>query len=124
VSCGGAATGAGAGAGAGVAARAGVAAATRRPLPPFTPAHEALRAERRAWIAAELTPHVEGFRLIMVNFAWERLTMALGAVAAADAVFERTLAFVRERDAVAASSSRSRRVEHQRRASAATASFI
>jgi acyl-CoA dehydrogenase len=48
-----------------------------------------------------LGPEHEGFRLIMVNFAWERLTMALGAVAAADAVLERTIAFVRERAAVA-----------------------
>ncbi len=40
-----------------------------------------------------------GFKLIMANFAWERLSMALGAVAGMDAVLERTEAFVREREA-------------------------
>jgi acyl-CoA dehydrogenase len=33
------------------------AAASARPLPPLTPAHEALRAEVRAYVAAELAPH-------------------------------------------------------------------
>jgi acyl-CoA dehydrogenase len=36
-----------------------------------------------------------GFYLIMANFQWERLLMALGAVGAMQVVFERTLAFVR-----------------------------
>lgn len=40
-----------------------------------------------------------GFKLIMANFAWERLSMALGAVAGMDAVLERTERFVREREA-------------------------
>ncbi|MDO8209448.1 acyl-CoA dehydrogenase family protein [Conexibacter sp. CPCC 206217] len=38
-----------------------------------------------------------GFRLIMVNFAWERLMMALGALGALDVVLERTVAFLRSR---------------------------
>jgi acyl-CoA dehydrogenase len=40
-----------------------------------------------------------GFRLIMANFAWERLLMALGSVAGMQAAFERTVAFCRERRA-------------------------
>ncbi len=40
-----------------------------------------------------------GFKLIMANFQWERLTMALGAVAAMQLAFEKTLAFTREREA-------------------------
>ncbi|GAC1436263.1 MAG: acyl-CoA dehydrogenase family protein [Solirubrobacteraceae bacterium] len=41
----------------------------------------------------------QGFYLIMANFQWERLLMALGAVAAMQAAFERTLAFALERRA-------------------------
>ena len=36
-----------------------------------------------------------GFYLIMANFQWERLLMALGAIGAMQACFEQTLAFVR-----------------------------
>ena len=36
----------------------------------------------------------QGFYLIMANFQWERLLMALGAVGAMQACFEQTLAFV------------------------------
>ncbi len=39
-----------------------------------------------------------GFYLIMANFQWERLLMALGAVGAMQACFEDTLRFVIERD--------------------------
>ncbi len=38
-----------------------------------------------------------GFYLIMANFQWERLLMALGAVGAMQAALERTLRYVRER---------------------------
>ena len=38
-----------------------------------------------------------GFYLIMANFQWERLLMALGAVGAMTACFEQTVAFVRGR---------------------------
>ena len=41
----------------------------------------------------------EGFMLIMANFQWERLAMALGAVGAMQAAWERTAAFARERQA-------------------------
>ena len=41
----------------------------------------------------------EGFALIMANFQWERLAMALGAVSAMQLAWERTAAFARERHA-------------------------
>ncbi len=40
-----------------------------------------------------------GFKLIMANFQWERLQMAIGAVAAAEVCFERTLRYALEREA-------------------------
>jgi acyl-CoA dehydrogenase len=40
-----------------------------------------------------------GFALIMANFQWERLLMALGAVAAMQQAYDRTVAHVRERRA-------------------------
>ncbi len=40
-----------------------------------------------------------GFYLIMANFQWERLLMALGALGGMQAAFEKTLAFARERRA-------------------------
>ncbi|HEV2813662.1 MAG TPA: acyl-CoA dehydrogenase family protein [Solirubrobacteraceae bacterium] len=39
----------------------------------------------------------EGFYLIMANFQWERLLMALGAVGAMQFAYERTVEFARER---------------------------
>ncbi len=39
-----------------------------------------------------------GFYLIMANFQWERLLMALGAVGGMQAAFEKTLAFALERE--------------------------
>jgi acyl-CoA dehydrogenase len=41
----------------------------------------------------------EGFKLIMANFQWERLAMALGAVGAMRLAWERTAAYARERHA-------------------------
>jgi acyl-CoA dehydrogenase len=41
----------------------------------------------------------EGFKLIMANFQWERLAMALGAVGAMTIAWERTAEFARERQA-------------------------
>jgi acyl-CoA dehydrogenase len=41
----------------------------------------------------------EGFKLIMANFQWERLAMALGAVGAMQLAWERTVQFARERRA-------------------------
>jgi acyl-CoA dehydrogenase len=40
-----------------------------------------------------------GFRLIMANFQWERLLMALGAVAGMEVALERTIAYARARRA-------------------------
>jgi acyl-CoA dehydrogenase len=41
----------------------------------------------------------DGFKLIMANFQWERLAMALGAVGAMQLAWERTAEFAREREA-------------------------
>ncbi len=41
----------------------------------------------------------EGFKLIMANFQWERLSMALGAVGAMTIAWERTATYARERQA-------------------------
>ena len=41
----------------------------------------------------------KGFHLIMANFQWERLLMALGAVGGMQALFERSLAYAKEREA-------------------------
>ncbi|MEA2305682.1 MAG: acyl-CoA dehydrogenase [Solirubrobacteraceae bacterium] len=41
----------------------------------------------------------DGFKLIMANFQWERLAMALGAVGAMQLAWERTAEFARERQA-------------------------
>ncbi|HMJ34945.1 MAG TPA: acyl-CoA dehydrogenase family protein [Baekduia sp.] len=41
----------------------------------------------------------EGFALIMANFQWERLVMALGAVGAMQVAYDKTVAFARERNA-------------------------
>jgi acyl-CoA dehydrogenase len=46
-----------------------------------------------------LGPEHEGFKLIMANFQWERLAMALGACAAMGLAWERTAQFARERTA-------------------------
>ncbi len=53
----------------------------------FVPAENLLGAEH------------EGFKLIMANFQWERLAMALGAVGAMTVAWERTAEFARERQA-------------------------
>jgi acyl-CoA dehydrogenase len=41
----------------------------------------------------------EGFKLVMANFQWERLVMALGAVGAMEEAFQRTLRYASERTA-------------------------
>jgi acyl-CoA dehydrogenase len=40
-----------------------------------------------------------GFRHIMQNFQWERISMALGAVGGMQATFDRTLEYAKEREA-------------------------
>ena len=46
-----------------------------------------------------LGEHNGGFRLIMANFAWERLLMAIGAVGAMDRVLEMAITYAGEREA-------------------------
>jgi acyl-CoA dehydrogenase len=41
----------------------------------------------------------QGFYLIMANFQWERLVMALGAVGAMQVAYDKTVAFAKERNA-------------------------
>ncbi len=41
----------------------------------------------------------KGFFQIMANFAWERLTLAMGAVSGAEALLEETIAYAKEREA-------------------------
>jgi acyl-CoA dehydrogenase len=55
----------------------------------------------------------EGFGLVMANFQWERLVMALGAVAAMQEALERTLAYTRERRAFGRPLTGHQAVRHQ-----------
>ncbi len=41
----------------------------------------------------------EGFKLIMANFAWERLLMAIGAIGGMDRLIEESVAYAKEREA-------------------------
>jgi len=54
-----------------------------------------------------------GFGLIMANFQWERLSMALGTVAAMQWAFDKTVAFAREREAFGRPISRFQVLRHQ-----------
>jgi acyl-CoA dehydrogenase len=53
-----------------------------------------------------------GFYLIMANFQWERLAMALGAVGGMQATFERTLEYVKQREAFGRPIGRFQAVRH------------
>ncbi len=55
----------------------------------------------------------EGFKLIMANFQWERLAMALGAVGAMQLAWERTAAFARERHAFGRALSGHQAIRHK-----------
>ncbi|MFL5818050.1 MAG: acyl-CoA dehydrogenase family protein [Conexibacter sp.] len=55
----------------------------------------------------------EGFKLIMANFQWERVMMALGAVGAMEVVFERTLAYAKEREAFGRPIGRHQAIRHK-----------
>jgi acyl-CoA dehydrogenase len=55
----------------------------------------------------------EGFSLIMANFQWERLAMALGAVGAMQIAWERTAEFARERQAFGRPLSRHQAIRHK-----------
>ena len=55
----------------------------------------------------------EGFALIMANFQWERLAMALGAVGAMQLAWERTAEFARERRAFGRPLSEHQAIRHR-----------
>lgn len=54
-----------------------------------------------------------GFRLIMANFAWERLLMAIGAVGAMDRLIESAVSYAGEREAFGRPIGRFQAVRHQ-----------
>jgi acyl-CoA dehydrogenase len=55
----------------------------------------------------------EGFKLIMANFQWERLTMALGAVGGMQRVFDQTLEYAKEREAFGRAIGRFQAIRHK-----------
>jgi acyl-CoA dehydrogenase len=55
----------------------------------------------------------KGFYLIMANFQWERLVMALGSVAGMQAVLERTIEFAGEREAFGRPIARHQAIRHK-----------
>jgi alkylation response protein AidB-like acyl-CoA dehydrogenase len=55
----------------------------------------------------------EGFALIMANFAWERLLMAIGAVGAMQRLIEETVAYALEREAFGRPIGKFQSVRHQ-----------
>jgi len=55
----------------------------------------------------------EGFKLIMANFQWERLFMALGSVAGMERCFEQTLRFAMERKAFGRSIGNFQAIRHK-----------
>ncbi len=55
----------------------------------------------------------QGFYLIMANFQWERLAMALGAVGGMQKVFEATLAYAKERQAFGRPIGRFQAIRHK-----------
>ncbi|MGE5232665.1 MAG: acyl-CoA dehydrogenase family protein [Acidobacteriota bacterium] len=55
----------------------------------------------------------EGFKLIMANFAWERLLMAIGAVGAMQRLLEATVAYALDREAFGRPIGRFQAIRHQ-----------
>jgi acyl-CoA dehydrogenase len=55
----------------------------------------------------------QGFYLIMANFQWERLAMALGAVGGMQATFERTLEYAKQRQAFGRPIGRFQAIRHK-----------
>src|SRR5688500_3919701 len=55
----------------------------------------------------------KGFYLIMANFQWERLLMALGAVGGMKRGFERTLEYAKEREAFGRPIGRFQAIRHK-----------
>ena len=60
-----------------------------------------------------LGPENRGFYLIMSNFQWERLLMALGAVGAMRAAFEQTVAYARQRHTFGKAIGRHQAIRHK-----------
>jgi acyl-CoA dehydrogenase len=60
-----------------------------------------------------LGPEHEGFKLIMANFQWERLAMALGAVGAMRLAWERTAEYARERHTFGRPLSKHQAIRHK-----------
>jgi alkylation response protein AidB-like acyl-CoA dehydrogenase len=54
-----------------------------------------------------------GFKLIMANFAWERLLMAIGAVGGMQRLVETTVAYVQEREAFGRPIGKFQAIRHQ-----------
>jgi acyl-CoA dehydrogenase len=65
----------------------------------------------------------EGFKLIMANFQWERLAMALGAVGAMQLAWERTAQYARERNAFGRPLSKHQAIRHKL-ADLATSAYV
>jgi acyl-CoA dehydrogenase len=65
----------------------------------------------------------EGFKLIMANFQWERLAMALGAVGAMQTAYERTASYARERTAFGRPLSKHQAIRHKL-ADLATSAYV
>ncbi|HEX4837462.1 MAG TPA: acyl-CoA dehydrogenase family protein [Solirubrobacteraceae bacterium] len=65
----------------------------------------------------------EGFKLIMANFQWERLAMALGAVGAMRLAYERTADYARERTTFGRPMSRHQVIRHKL-ADLATSAYV
>jgi acyl-CoA dehydrogenase len=55
----------------------------------------------------------EGFYLVMANFAWERLSMALGAVGGMQRLFETTLDYAKQREAFGRPIGRFQAIRHK-----------
>ena len=55
----------------------------------------------------------EGFKLIMANFAWERLLMAIGAIGGMDGLVEKTVAYAGEREAFGRAIGSFQAIRHQ-----------
>jgi len=60
-----------------------------------------------------LGPENGGFYLVMANFAWERLLMALGAVGAMGRLIEDTIAYAKEREAFGRAIGRFQAIRHK-----------
>jgi acyl-CoA dehydrogenase len=93
------------------------------------PGYETRKLEKMGWHASDtgeisftdvevpaenlLGPENEGFKLIMANFAWERLLMAVGAVGAMQRLIELSVSYALEREAFGRPIGRFQAIRHQ-----------